>query len=310
MIDCSSPLDCRDCLATLGAAGMWDNVVWSALIYLQQNYSESKQVHFTDDDDNDDDDDKDYHNEDDINDVNPIQPVQLQQPQPDTNSLNHYHKFQQEIYWLRSFLDDNFAQEVQYSNKSCQNDPWSTKSIHINKMRFLSIIICLATAIQANMYFRRVGWINPNPSYGHIHLSIDLSQIETHLNDMKTTLEHFRNNLQNIHHPLVKVRAQTFIKHSLEEANMLQRKFQEYLLIVHSTPNETKRVKRFLGMLLAITSLTMSLFNTAEIMHLQSSISSVVTRQQHITDILQEHEVSIHNVEHNIASLLLWILRS
>jgi len=170
-------------------------------------------------------------------------------------------------------------------------------------MRFLSIIVCLATAIQANMYFRRVGWINPNPSYGHIHLSIDLSQIETHLNDMKTTLEHFRNNLQNIHHPLVKVRAQTFIKHSLEEANMLQRKFQEYLLIVHSTPNETKRVKRFLGMLLAITSLTMSLFNTAEIMHLQSSISSVVTRQQHITDILQEHEVSIHNVEHNIASL-------
>jgi len=81
--------------------------------------------------------------------------------------------------------------------------------------------ICLATAIQANMYFRRVGWINPNPSYGHIHLSIDLSQIETHLNDMKTTIEHFRNNLQNIHHPLVKVRAQTFIKHSLEEANML-----------------------------------------------------------------------------------------
>jgi hypothetical protein len=85
----------------------------------------------------------------------------------------------------------------------------------------------------------------------------------------------------------------------------MKRKFQEYLLIVHSTPNETKRVKRFLDMILAITSLTMSLFNTAEIMHLQSSISSVVTRQQHITDILQEHEVSIHNVEHNIASLLL-----
>jgi len=56
-------------------------------------------------------------------------------------------------------------------------------------------------------------------------------------------------------------------------------------------------------MLLAITSLTMSLFNTAEIMHLQSSISSVVTRQQHITDILQEHEVSIHNIEYNIDSL-------
>jgi hypothetical protein len=169
-------------------------------------------------------------------------------------------------------------------------------------MRFLSIIVCLATAIQANMYFRRVGWINPNPSYGHIHLSIDLSQIETHLNDMKTTLKHFCNNLQNIHHPLVKVLAQTFTKHSLEEANMLQRKFQEYLMIVHSTPNESKRVKHILGMLLAITSLTMSLFNKAEIMHLQSSISSVVTRQQHITDILQEHATTTQPPKQTLAA--------
>ncbi len=170
-------------------------------------------------------------------------------------------------------------------------------------MRLLLLTVILATTIHANMYFRRTGWINPNPSYGHIHLAINLSQIETHLDNMRGTLEHFRTNLHNIHHPLVKVRAHTFITHSLKEAKLLQTKFQEFLLIIHLTPNERKRVKRFLGMLLAVTSLTMSLFNTAEIMHLQSSISNVVTRQQHITDILQEHEVSIHNIAHNVDSL-------
>ena len=59
-------------------------------------------------------------------------------------------------------------------------------------------------------------------------------------------------------------------------------------------------MKRFLGIILALTSLSVGLYNTAEIVHLKASLSDVVTRQHHITDILQDHEVSIHNMALNV----------
>jgi hypothetical protein len=62
-------------------------------------------------------------------------------------------------------------------------------------------------------------------------------------------------------------------------------------------------VKRFLGAIaigIATTSLAIGIGNTAAIIGLKASLSDAVTRQHHITDILQEHEVSIHNVQHNL----------
>ena len=51
---------------------------------------------------------------------------------------------------------------------------------------------------------------------------------------------------------------------------------------------------------MAMTSLTMSLFNSAEILQLRASLSDVVSRQHHITDILQDHEISITQVKHDL----------
>jgi hypothetical protein len=48
----------------------------------------------------------------------------------------------------------------------------------------------------------------------------------------------------------------------------------------------------------------MSLFNQAEILHLQGEISDVVTTQNHTIDILQEHEVAAHTLQHNVLKIL------
>jgi hypothetical protein len=71
------------------------------------------------------------------------------------------------------------------------------------------------------------------------------------------------------------------------------------------SPIETRRAKRFLGIILALTSLSIGLFNTAEILQLKASLSDVVTRQNHITDMLQEHKVSIHNNAHSVDEMKL-----
>ena len=78
---------------------------------------------------------------------------------------------------------------------------------------------------------------------------------------------------------------------------------QDYNLMTDLSPQESRRVKRFLGAIaigIATTSLAIGIGNTAAIVGLKASISDIVTRQHHITDILQDHEVSIHNVQHNL----------
>ena len=50
-------------------------------------------------------------------------------------------------------------------------------------------------------------------------------------------------------------------------------------------------------------SLTMSLFNQAEILHLRGTVGDIATRQNHIMDILQEHEVDIHKLKHDVANI-------
>ena len=66
---------------------------------------------------------------------------------------------------------------------------------------------------------------------------------------------------------------------------------------------DKSRTKRFLALLLAISSLSLSLFNSAELLHLHGQISDIVTKQNHIVDILQEHEVSIHQLQHDVLSI-------
>ena len=56
-------------------------------------------------------------------------------------------------------------------------------------------------------------------------------------------------------------------------------------------------------MLLAMGSLTMCLYNQAKSIHLQENISDLARCQSHIVDILQEHEVAIHVLQHNVNTI-------
>jgi hypothetical protein len=64
-------------------------------------------------------------------------------------------------------------------------------------------------------------------------------------------------------------------------------------MITKNIDTNDKCTKRFLGMLVAISSITMSLFNQAEILHLQGKISDIVSKHNHLVDIVQEHEVAL-----------------
>jgi len=62
-------------------------------------------------------------------------------------------------------------------------------------------------------------------------------------------------------------------------------------------------VKRFIcaiAIRIATTSLAISISNMAAIVGLKASLSDISTHQHHIMDILQEYEVSIHNIQHNL----------
>jgi len=172
-------------------------------------------------------------------------------------------------------------------------------------MRVTNIVATFTflSLVKANTYFQKVGWISPSPSYGHIHLSIDLEKVEQHLHNMLTTLNHLHWQLIEFRRPAIKQRCQHFMVSTISELKLLHKRFEDYGKFVNLSPTETKRVKRFLGIILATASLAVGLLNTAQILHLRSSLSNVVTRQHYITNILQDHEVSIHNIAHNLEEI-------
>ena len=170
-------------------------------------------------------------------------------------------------------------------------------------MKLPLLLFTIVATVQTNTYFRRVGWITPNPSYGHVHLTIDLMTTHKHIESLNSVLQTLHDQIHTIPHQIVRIRARTFIHNALKETQNLQSMYNEYLNLLSATPQDEQRVKRFLGMLMAMTSLTMSLFNTGEIFLLQASMSDVISRQHHITDILQEHEISIQQIKHDVGTI-------
>jgi putative lipoic acid-binding regulatory protein len=49
-------------------------------------------------------------------------------------------------------------------------------------------------------------------------------------------------------------------------------------------------------------SLTMSMFNQAEILHLQGTVSDIAAWQNHIVDVLQKHEIDIHKLNMTLSA--------
>ena len=167
----------------------------------------------------------------------------------------------------------------------------------------LLITIFIALHCDAHIYFQRHGWVIPNPSYGHLHFSIDTQIIKSRIYDLKTAITSTRDAVTAIIHPSLKQRASHFLERAQLDVNDIITEFNDIQNILGSTEPDKQRTKRFLGLLVAIGSLTMSLFNQAEIIHLRGSLSDVIGKQSHIIDILQEQEIAIHTVRHDISKI-------
>ena len=125
----------------------------------------------------------------------------------------------------------------------------------------------------------------------------------TQLRTLEGAIAYVRKSVHTITHHQVERRANTvLLKARMDIASMIK-EFTDLCHIVTETNPDRTRVKRFLGLLLAISSLTMSLFNQAEILLLQGEVSDIATRQNHIVDILQEHEVAVHNLQHDVVAI-------
>ena len=156
---------------------------------------------------------------------------------------------------------------------------------------------------QASIYFHRVGWMIVEPSYGHIHFTVDTETIHKHLQDLQLAVAIIRKQVHEIPHDAVRTRADSFLRNAHGDITTMTDDFTDLLHILSHTDHNEPRQKRFLGLLMAIGSLSLSLFNQAEILHLQASMSNIMDQQHHMIDILQEHEVAIHNVQHDISKI-------
>ena len=147
---------------------------------------------------------------------------------------------------------------------------------------------CLLLQVNGTLYFQHLGQLNPSPSYGHVHFVVDTNLISKQLQTLSSAIAYIRKSVHTITHRNVEHRAKNFLLKAHLDIESLINEFSDLCQIVNESTPDRARVKRFLGLLLAIGSLSMSLFNQAEITHLHGEISDVVTRQNHIVDILQE----------------------
>ena len=164
----------------------------------------------------------------------------------------------------------------------------------------LFVIASGITLTQGNAYFQQVGWINPAPSYGHIHMVIDTNLVWNYITKVKEGLGLMRKAVNILPHQDVKRRATTFFEKIELDIDDIVTEFDSFREMIEDIPSNTKRTKRFLGLLVALGSLSLGILNRAELMSLHASVSTIATQQNHIIDILQEHEISIHKVQHNM----------
>jgi hypothetical protein len=109
--------------------------------------------------------------------------------------------------------------------------------------------------------------------------------------------------VHSISHDATQKRADIFLQRAHLDIEEIIKDFSDFKLIISDTQPDKKCTKRFLELLLGIGSLTLSLFNQEEILHLQGSISTLAKQQSYIVDILQEHQVAIHSLCHDISKI-------
>ena len=155
----------------------------------------------------------------------------------------------------------------------------------------LILIFASIVRIHGNAYFRQVGWVNPAPAYGHIHMAINTDLISTHIQKVQEGITMMKKVATQVQHKIFQRRAASFFQRVENDLTDIQSDFSNYLVAIEEVPNKPKRSKRFIGLLVALGALSLGTLNRADLMMLPTSVSNIATRQAHIVDILQEHEI-------------------
>ena len=165
------------------------------------------------------------------------------------------------------------------------------------------MILCLAGTTSAGMYFQHIGHMAEYPSYGHVHFKIDTNALMSHLSTVELHISLLRKHIAEIPYGQIQKRAETFLNHVRQELATIQVTVKDFNLLLGPVDVVPARTKRFIGLMVALGALSMSVFNQAQILHLQSSISDLTYQQDHIIDILQDHEVSINTLQHDFSKI-------
>ena len=132
------------------------------------------------------------------------------------------------------------------------------------KVSILLFVFSLTEAVSGTLYFQPIGKLNLSPSYGHVHFVVDTHVIEKHLTNVEEAIAYIRKSVHTITHKSVEKRASNFLKRAhLDVREMIN----DLCEIITETNPDKSRTKRFLALLLAISSLSLSLFNSAELLH-------------------------------------------
>ena len=171
-------------------------------------------------------------------------------------------------------------------------------------MNFILIFIASSISIaNGKAYFQHIGWVNPAPSYGHIHMIINTDIIQNQIKNVGEGIKLMQKTIEVLHHSNVKRRATAFFQKATTELHEINIDFYSFKQIIEETTEDTNRTKRFLGLMVALGALSLGTFNRADLMILHTSVSNIAMKQDHIIDILQEHEVSIHKVKHDMQTI-------
>lgn len=171
-------------------------------------------------------------------------------------------------------------------------------------MNYLIIFItCSISISDGKAYFQHLGWVNPAPSYGHIHMVVNIDIIQNQLKNVGKGIELMKKTIEGLQHSNVKKRATAFFRKATTDLYEINSDFNNFKQLIEETPEHTHRTKRFLGLMVALGALSLGTFNRADLMLLHASVSNIAMKQNHIIDILQEHEVSIHKVQHDMQAI-------
>ena len=161
----------------------------------------------------------------------------------------------------------------------------------------------LITASSASMYFQHMGFVAEFPSYGHIHFTIDTEFFLSHMADVNLHIATLRKHIKDIAFPGVRQRADTFLTQTHNELVGIRKRFTSFTVLLGQADVPQERTKRFIALMIALGSLSISLFNTAEILRLQASVSQLQGQQDQIINILQDHEIAINTLQHDFLKI-------